>query len=374
MTDEERGKLDFRPIEQTRPIWKRRDWFIEKGKNIPVTFLVCQKNTKHLIQLCIESLIRFYPDVNILVVDDNSDDDSLLYLKFKELTTPNIKVWYRNDGIYIGHGDQLHKAIADHIITDYVLIMDSDVIVERGGFLEDMLNSFDKNSKLYAIGTLQPSSYANNGDEPKDLNDVVRYANPQFSMIHRPTYFDLVEAGTDSLGKHVEAPFITDGTPLILNMKAAKDAGLDVGEYPTDYYVSHVSGGTWLKPRNYWTDDHDVKIRPFITFILPDSCNILSFSEDNDFDIVLQGDQVKETISFADYKTYEVDSKLFPLRFNVSGEYVADLTGQNDFQLQHSFITNLKKAVNDNNVPDEIDVQGIKCVRRTVWQHKYSIR
>jgi glycosyltransferase involved in cell wall biosynthesis len=373
MTDEERGKLDFRPIEQTRPVWKYKDWFTENGKNIPVTFLVCQKNTKHLIQLCIESLIRFYPDVNILVVDDNSDDDSLLYLKFKELTTPNLKVWFRTDG-YIGHGDQLHKAIVDHITTDYVLILDSDVIVDRGGWLEEMLGSFDTNSKLYVIGALQPSSYANNGDEPKDLDDVVRYCNPQFCLLHRPTYFDLVESGTDSWGKHVEAPFITDGTPLILNMKAARDAGLDVAEYPADYYVSHASGGTWMTPRNYWADDHDIKIRPFVTFIISDNCNVLSFSNDNDFDIVIAGKQVKDTVSFADYKTYEVDNKLFGIRFNVSGEYVVDLSNESEIKLQYSFVTDLKQGVNENNVPDEMEVHGIKCVRRTEWQKKYSIK
>lgn len=368
MTQEEHKQLDFVPIEQARPIWKHRDYFTNKWKEFPVTFVVCQKNTKHFIQLCLESLLRFYPDVNILVVDDNSEDDSVLYLRYMELHNPNIILWERK-GEYIGHGDQLHLAITEHIETEYAMIMDSDVIIERGGFVEEMLQRFSENKKLYAIGTIQPSSYANNGDEPIDLKDTVRYANPQMSLYHVPTYHELVEQGTDSKGIHRDAPFITDGTPCILNMKAARDANLDVETYPVDLYVSHNSGSSWVKPRTVWLDDHDVKVRPFLTILISQNTQIGLSQEDYDYDLVVRGKTIQDRFSFTDgTQPFDVNSKLFPIRFNVHGEYVIDLTGENIVSLPPTFIQDLKNKVNEEKVPNEVNVNGLKCYKREFWQ------
>ncbi len=347
---------NYELVEQTRPVWNHLDHFTKKGKELPVTFLICQKNTKVLIQLALESLLRFYPDVNILVVDDDSNDDSKLYLQYKELVTPNLKVWYKGEP-YRGHGGNLHEAMVNLIETEYVMVMDSDVIIERGGFLEEMLDEFKFDSKLYAIGTLQISSYKNNGGEPENIDDITLYPNPQLSLFHAPTYHEL------------EAPFILDGTPLILNAKAAKDAGLKVMYYPTDLYMSHNSGSSWTEPRTVWIDDHDVKIRPFLTVIV--NSEIVLRCESGDYDIVVAEKVMKGSFMFTDGSdAFDVDSKLFPLRHKVIGEYVADYSnvGMDALGMTDDFVTELKRKVIEENVPDETELHGIKIYKRQHWQ------
>ncbi len=358
MTPEETEyiKNNYKLVEQTRPVWKHLDHFTQNGKELPVTFLICQKNTKVLIQLALESLLRFYPDVNILVVDDDSTDDSKLYLQYKELVTPNLKVWYKGEP-YLGHGGNLHEAIVNLIETEYVMVMDSDVIIERGGFLEEMLEEFKLNTKLYAIGTLQISSYKNNGGEPDTVDDVTLYPNPQLSLFHVPTYHEL------------DAPFILDGTPLILNAKAAKDAGLDVKYYPTDLYTSHNSGSSWSEPRTIWMDDHDVKIRPFLTVIV--NSDTLLRCESGDYDIVVAKENMNGLFIFPDGSpAFSIDSKLFSLRHKVIGEYVVDYSDirMDALSMGNDFITELKLKVIEEKVPNETEIHGIKIYKRQYWQ------
>src|SRR5580765_8697800 len=306
-------------IEQARTIWNFQQYWNETEYPKDVTVLICQKNTKSATQMTIESLQRFYPDIKILVVDDNSNDDSVLYLKYKELTCANLKVWWKGD-MFWGHGGNLHLAIKEKIDTKFVMIMDSDMVIERGNFIEPMLKRFDENTKLYAIGTLQYTSYSNNGGEPFTPEDAIPYANPQLSIFDVDTYHELVEMGTDSRGNHVPAPFLNDGTPCILNMKAAHDAKLDVEYFPIDKYASHNSGSSWAKPRTTWIDDHDILLRPFFTLIVPRTIHIYSSCDDSDFDIVMVGQQGDTEYTFTDKPNphlFVARNSLFSIRFNV---------------------------------------------------------
>lgn len=344
-------------VEQTRSEWHHKRYFVEN--TLPITAIVCQRNTKHLIQLTIESLQRFYPDINILVVDGGSNDDSILYLRYKELTCHNVNVWVRDDRN--GHGLMLHEGISRHVKTEYVMLLDSDIIIERGGFIEPMLKRFEENKNLYAIGTLQYSSYINNGGEPETPDDAVPYANPQLSIYHVPTYHKL------------NAPFIEDGTPCILNMKAAKDAFLDVEYFPTDKYFCHVSGGTWMNPPNIWKHDHDVKLRPFLTVIVRSGQNIISTQNDSDYDIVVTAEKkeikpLKHQPPVYQYEPNEVSYRLYGIRFNVSGEYILDASYYDVLQLPNDFVTKLKEQVIEQNIPDEIEIDGFTCIKRQIWQ------
>ncbi len=349
-------------VQQARPEWKFNGYFNQLGKEYPVTAVVCQRNTKELIQLLLESLLRFYPDLNIVVVDDNSNDDSLLYLQFMELKHPNIRVWYRNDGTYIGHGCQLHETMINYVETEYALILDSDVIIDRGGFLEEMIERFSKNPKLFAIGTLQYTSYANNGGEPNTPEDAIPYGNPQLCLYHIPTY------------KELDAPFLTDGTPCILTAKAAYDAGLETEYYPTDKYSSHLGAGSWKNPRSVWNNDHDVYMRPFLTIII-DTLKPISVNQtDPDYNFVAIGEK-REPIKnlprhplMTDYEPQEVTYKLYNIRFNVQGEYVLDCSNMESVRLPSDFIFQLKLKVIEEKLPDEIEVYGFNIFKRQHWQ------
>lgn len=358
MTAEEHAKYNktHKLVEQARPVWNYENEFTEKGREFPVTFVICQKNTKSTIQLALESIYRFYPDVNVVVMDDNSTDNSVLYLQYMLLMKPNLKVYW-NKGEVFGHGNAMHFGICEFVKTEFVMMMDSDVIITRGGFLQEMMDVYKTNPKLYGIGTLQISSYKNNGGEPIDIADIVPYGSPNLCMYHTATYLELPQA-------------LTDGTPLILNNKGAMDAGLEIAYYPTDKYSLHIGGHGWATIPTIWIDDADVKLRPFLTMIVSSDTITNIIQNDTDFDVVFTAPKVQKEVIFTDgSEKKSINNNLYGIRFNISGEYIVDCSsGLIAGSLPNDFVTELKKKVVEEKAPDIIDVYGMKCYRRRYFQ------
>lgn len=353
-------------VEHSRPEFKFDEFWKEEWKKKDVTVICCQRQTKNAIQLMLESLLRFYPDIPIVISDDDSQDDSAQYLQYKELITPNLFVWMRKEGFH-GHGMQLDEMLKHFVKTKYCLLVDSDVIFERGNFVEEMILEFEKDDNLYAIGTMHYASYINNGGEPfatkngEKIDDAIPYTHPQLSMIRADRYLQMTN------------PFIVDGAPLILNMKEAFDKKMGVKYYPTDKYISHRGGTSYVKPIPVWSDDHDVYLRPFVTIIITISQSFITDSIDSDFDIVIAKNYSNEHVVIHGRDSQVVENNIYKLRFQVNGEYVCDAR-KNYIQLEQSFITRLKDEVIKLKAPDELVVDGLKFVKRKIWQKNDSLQ
>lgn len=338
-----------------------RDRWVEKI----VTVLLTQRKTVDITMLCVESLLRFYPDIQILAVDGDSADDSTLYLRWKEITIPNFKLWERRGGIINGntsHGETMHLAITNFIKTKYVLLLDSDVIIERGGIIEHMLAQLGASENLYATGTLMEVSDSNDAvGFPKDENDILRYAHPSFSIYNVDLYNKL------------NTPFWDHGSPCCYNMQAAKKAGYMIGYAPTDKYVSHLSGSSWCVPRTVWNHDFGVMTRPFITFIIekPEQFKNLPTQTSNDFEVITALKEYKKNVILHE-NLIEVNTdnnKIFGSRFNARGEYVCILTEEN---IQSDLVYAAKLIAIDKKAPDEFSVGNIKFYRRRYFQNKIA--
>lgn len=332
-------------------IWKARD----------ITVLICQRNTNDLIRLSLGSLLRFYPDINILVVDGTSTDESAFYLKYKALMHPNLKVWTRK-GIN-SHGMTMDEAIKDHITTKYVLLMDSDVIIERGGCIEGMLKEFHDNDGLYAIGSLMLVTRKNYAcGPPLNKADILRYAHPSFSIYDVKRYREL------------KAPFVDHGAPCVYNMLAAEKANMAVEYFPIDKYVSHLCGGSWTEPRTIWPHDHGVMIRPFMTFIIsiPAHLEKLRAQTDHDFDIITPAGTGNRSIVMYGSATQKVTNDLYDIRHSVCGEYVCQVP-EGVIAFDPEFVRIAKNKLVDAKLPDELNVGGLMLIKRTVWQKRDSL-
>jgi hypothetical protein len=340
-----------------------RDRWVEKI----VTVLLTQRKTLDITMLCVESLLRFYPDIQILAVDGDSGDDSTLYLRWKEITVPNFKLWERKGGIRSGntsHGETMHLAITNFIATKYVLLLDSDIITERGGIIEHMLTQLASSENLYATGTLMEVSNSNDAvGAPKDENDILRYAHPSFSIYNADLY------------KQINVPFSDHGSPCVYNMQAATKAGYDIGYAPTDKYVSHLSGASWTTPRTVWNHDFGVFLRPFITFIVEEESQFknLPNQTSNDFEVITALKEYKRNVILHE-NLIEVNTdnnKIFGSRFNIRGEYVSVLDGS---EFAKDLVYTAKLIAIDQKAPDEFSVGSIKFYRRKYFQNKIAFQ
>ena len=362
MTGEEYSKLlsEFPNVQLTRPFWDYEDYHAQKWIEKDVTVLICQRKTKELIQLCLESLLNFYPDIPVLVVDGDSNDDSTLYLLYKSIVCDNLKVWQRS-GIN-SHGITMHEAIMNYINTNYVLLMDSDVISLRHGYIEGMMQQFENNINLYATGTRMLVTRKNYAcGVPEDINDVLKYAHPSCSIYHVPTYKQM-------------KPFVDHGAPCVYNMLDAEAKKFDIGYFPIQKYAAHLSGASWQKVKTIWERDFDTKIRPFITFIVykPEHILFLSLQTDYDFDMITLGREIIDEFAMFTKGRIQINNKLYDIRFKVTGEYVCYLPETVE-TIDNNIVNIIKSEIIKQKAPDELFVGGLKIVKRQFWQENYSI-
>lgn len=354
-------------IPMVRPRWEHAEFFRSLWRDKNITILVCQRKTKDLIQLNLESILRFYPDIPILVVDGDSQDDSAMYLRWMQLKHPNINVWFRGNksgGKHTSHGVTMDEAIFNYINTKYVLIMDSDTIMDRGGCVEAMLQQMIDDQNIYATGTLMLVSNAGDACRPPDNGeDILRYSHPSCSLMRVDLY------------KQMKSKFCDHGAPSVYVMKEAAEKGYEVAYFPIHLYVSHLSGSSWTEPRTIWNHDHDVFIRPFLTIIgstVPQT--------DDDYDcfhhsevqlnnhVILHGESTGEG-----NKEYKCSNLIYGKRFCVTGEYVFVTEGYR-YNSDRELVSKVKKIAVENGAPDVIEIDGLKIYKRNYWQlHKCFI-
>ena len=337
-----------------RPTWNLGELFRARAKYYDITVLICQYNTLGLSKLCVESLLRFYPDLPVLIADTDSDDGSELYAMWLQVVHPNIRCWI-NKGIK-SHGLTMHQAICNYVTTKYVLLLDSDVIIERGGWLEAMLDQFRLDPQLLSTGSYMEGSYkADACALPEGPDDILPYNHPSCSI------FDLTKY-------HILPPFADHGAPCVFTMKAGIAKGFHVGYYPVDEYVSHLSGASWGTCRSTWEYDHGVTTKPFVTFVLNPGQEVpsIALQEDMDFDVVYTKHKTSETNIFVwlSFEPKTIDNNTWAIRWNVRGEYVCSPIGP----ITPQFVKRLKWDAISFKRPDKIDVDGQHCYKRSYWQ------
>ncbi len=202
-----------------------------------VTASVLFYNTDDLIPVSIGSFRKFYPDMDLLVVD-NSDDG---------ICSPAIDKFIKDDkytmvlrtGKNLGHGIG-----ADLCITKpkskYVYIFESDVLMYKAGLIEAMLELMD--DKTYGIGRLDDLTYEGYDWLPADWKGRSRKRIWIFaSLINVEQYLKFPRFNSDRG---------TNAEPVVDAMRAIEDSGRStelLKQFNTEAYVEHLYGGTRKK-------------------------------------------------------------------------------------------------------------------------------
>jgi glycosyltransferase involved in cell wall biosynthesis len=191
-----------------------------------ITVIVINYRTEQLIRRCVGSLLKHYPDVKLLLIDNGSQDGSTAYIRRVARHDENVGCIINAENVY--HGPAMHQGITSSA-TPFVFTLDSDCEILERGFLEKMLDPFEDPS-LYAVGQLvHMDRYGFEGRS--DRENTVRYIGPHAMLLDR--------------GKYLTLPrFTHHGSPCLRNMKEAEKVGYRVADFPIGAFVRHDEKGT----------------------------------------------------------------------------------------------------------------------------------
>jgi glycosyltransferase involved in cell wall biosynthesis len=122
-----------------------------KGK---AAICIVNYKTPDLIRLCLRSIRKFtkYP-YEVIVVDNDSQDESLEYLK----TLNWIRLIERRAGANEPGGGYAHAAGLDLALencnTEYFVSMHSDTFVRKDNWLKDLIYYFDRDESIVCVGS-----------------------------------------------------------------------------------------------------------------------------------------------------------------------------------------------------------------------------
>lgn len=191
-----------------------------------LTVLIINHRTLDLTACCVESLMRFYPNVKILLLDNGSHDESSKYIHDLEQKHHHISALFNQKNHF--HGPALDQGIR-HCQSSCVLTLDSDTEMIHKGLLEEMVG-FINQPKVYAVGKLVYMDWFGYEVGLKRRCSQA-YIHPACMMIKRETYLGL-------------KPFLHHGSPALQNMRQAVRSGYGLVDFPIDNYINHLGRGT----------------------------------------------------------------------------------------------------------------------------------
>ena len=192
-----------------------------------VTAVIVNFNTAELTRRAATSFRKHYPIVPLLLIDNGSHDGSAGVLNELRAQDPRYTDVILNKK-NIHHGPAMDQGLRT-LNTPYVLFLDSDCELLRGGFLEAMTALGEEKTNNYAVGKLVFMN--KRGFDVKESNGAIAYIRPICLLIKRKTYLTLPR-------------FRRHGAPCLENMKKAVEEGLLLLDFPVFEYVTHKGRGT----------------------------------------------------------------------------------------------------------------------------------
>lgn len=123
-------------------------------QNPEVTILIPHYKTLELTKLCLR-LIRKHTSPNkirVIVIDNDSQDESTHYLKSLQWITLLERMAIPNEGAISAHSRALDLGLAQ-VETPYVLSIHTDTLVKQSGWLDYLLNEIKYSEKIAGVGS-----------------------------------------------------------------------------------------------------------------------------------------------------------------------------------------------------------------------------
>ena len=181
-----------------------------------VTIIVLNCNASQYLEKCFSSIFDLdYPDFEVIIVDDNSSDDSVELVRDK---FPRVAII--NNDRNLGAPVSFNKAVAASQ-APLLLKFDSDVIVEKES-LSKMVNTLESDRKVGVVGSLV---LYYDSDEVQDIgSNIDRFG-------YQTNYYTLVGLPKD--GSKVIDVFYVSGCSMLFR----KDLYEKVGGFDEKYFL-----------------------------------------------------------------------------------------------------------------------------------------
>jgi len=192
-----------------------------------VTAVIINFRTPDLTIRAVRTFRSFYPDIPLLLIDNGSGDGSVQALEICARDAgDNTRLLVNPRNLH--HGPAMDLALRE-LQSRFVLFVDSDCVITKGGFLETMRVSLEEEDHAYAAGKL--ISMNRRGYDIPESPGAYAYIRPICMLIKRELYLSL-------------PPFRRHGAPCLDNMRAASKRNLDLIHVPVEEYLTHEGRGT----------------------------------------------------------------------------------------------------------------------------------
>lgn len=174
-----------------------------------LSILVPVYNVEKYLSKCLDSLVlQSYPDIEIVLINDGSTDNSLQIAREYQALHPNIRIYsYQNSGI-----SKTRNRALQHARGEFVMFVDSDDYIDQD-MVKVMMEHLEKDdldviqcgfSMDYRFGKfLRPGSGCRNMTNIEALHALCQnryFNNYPWGKIYRKTCFDGVEFPVDLPG------------------------------------------------------------------------------------------------------------------------------------------------------------------------------
>lgn len=142
---------------------KQNDWkergktFIDSAKNIfpRVSIILLTYNQLEYTKECFNSIIdkTAYPNYEIIIVDNKSEDETPNYLKEIDNKYEHVKVILNEENYGFAKGNNIGIQACD---GEYIILLNNDTVVTRG-WLSGLTKHFESNEKLGILGPVTNS-------------------------------------------------------------------------------------------------------------------------------------------------------------------------------------------------------------------------
>lgn len=131
------------------------------------SFLVPVHNKLEYIKKCFDSILsQTYDNFEVIVVDDNSNEETLAYLKKLVLKDNRVKVYFNERNLGIG---QTRNRLLKYATGDYLIFVDSDDYIESK-LLEEINNILLNNNQIEIVRFQNIAEPVTSNQEMIELN------------------------------------------------------------------------------------------------------------------------------------------------------------------------------------------------------------